>query len=203
MKTPSSNALARALRDFFSNHLPTLRAVSPHTVQSYRYTFVLLLRFIAFQRQSSVSVLDVADIGTEPIVAFLNHLEQERRNTVSTRNVRLAAIHAFFRYLPSQIPDLLEHSQRVLAIPFKRTRTRPIEYLEYEEIEAVLSAVDRLTPDGRRDYTMLATMFSTGARVSEILAIRACVPYCLRPRSSCASCASSDSWITARNRSSF
>jgi integrase/recombinase XerD len=172
MKTP--NALARAVRDFFSDHLPKLRAMSPHTVQSYRDTFVLLFRFVAAQRKCSVADLDVADIGTESIVAFLNHLEQERRNTVSTRNVRLAAIHAFFRYLPSQIPELLEHSQRVLAIPFKRTRTRPIEYLEYEELDAVLSTVDRLRPDGRRDYALLATMFSTGARVSEVIAIRAC-----------------------------
>jgi len=181
MRSPFPNTLACAISDFFSNYLPKLRAMSPHTVQSYRDSFVLLLRFVAARRQRPVSNLDVADIGAEEVIAFLNYLEQERANIVATRNVRLAAVHAFFRYLPGQNPDLLEHSQRILAIPFKRTRTRPVEYLEYEEIEAVLSAIDRSTPDGRRDYALLATMFNTGARVSEIIGIRAGDLQLLRP----------------------
>jgi len=175
------NALARALRDFFADHLPRLRGVSPHTVRSYRDSLALLLRFIAEQRGRPVAQLDLDDLDPDKIIAFLQHLEDERHNSVSTRNVRLAALHAFVRYLAARHPERLEPCQRILGIPFKRARSRPIEYLEYEEIQAVLSAVDRTTGDGRRDYALLATMFSTGARVQEILDLRPCDLQLARP----------------------
>ena len=168
------NALARALRDFFADHLPRIRGMSPHTVRSYRDSLALLLRFLAERRGRPVAELDLDDLDPEEVVAFLQHLEDERHNSASTRNVRLAAIHAFVRYLSGRHPERLEQCQRILAIPFKRARSRPIEYLEYEEIEAVLSAVDRTTLDGRRDYALLAMMFNTGARVQEILDLRPC-----------------------------
>ena len=84
----------------------------------------------------------------------------------------MAAIHAFFRFVASVHPEHLEQCQRVLAIPFKRSAARVIEYLEYPEIQAALLTIDRTTRDGRRDYALLATMFNTGARVQEILDLR-------------------------------
>jgi site-specific recombinase XerD len=168
------NALARALRDFFADHLPRIRGMSPHTVQSYRDSLALLLRFVAEKRGRPVAELDLDHFDPEQVVAFLRHLEEDRHNSASTRNVRLAAIHAFIRYLAARHPERLEPCQRILGIPFKRARTRPIEYFEYEEIQAVLLAVDRATVDGRRDYALLATMFNTGARVQEILDLRPC-----------------------------
>lgn len=167
------NPLARALRDFFSNHLPRLRGVSPHTVQSYRDSLALLLRFVAEQQRRSVAALDFDDIKPSDVIAFLGHLERARGNAVSTRNVRLAAIHAFFRYVAQSRPERLEQCQRILAIPFKRSGLRSVEYLEYEEIAVVLSAIDRSTKAGRRDYTLVATMFNTGARVQETVDLRA------------------------------
>jgi integrase/recombinase XerD len=92
---------------------------------------------------------------------------------VPTRNVRLAAIHSFFRYVGAQHPEQLERSQRILAVPFKRGGQRVVEYLERSEIEAVLSRINRSLPDGRRDYALLATMFNTGARVQEVIDVRA------------------------------
>ena len=92
----------------------------------------------------------------------------------STRNVRLSAIHAFFHFVASRNPEHLELAQRVLGIPFKRARQRAIDYLEYEEIDAILKAIDRATPQGSRDYALLATMFNTGGRVQEIADLRAC-----------------------------
>lgn len=172
MKTKPPNVLARALRDFFSDHLPRLRGLSPHTISSYRDGLVLLLRFVAAHPERPVDTLDVTDIGTPVILAFLNDLEQTRRNTPATRNVRLAGIHAFFRYLGAQYPEHLEHCQRILGIPFKRARARTIEYLEYEEIQTVLATIDRTTPDGQRDYALVVTMFNTGARVQELLNLR-------------------------------
>lgn len=166
--------LARALRGFFADHLPRLRGVSAHTVRSYRDSLALLLRFVAGQHARAVATLGFDDIATSEVIAFLAHLEETRGNTVSTRNVRLAAIHAFFRYGAEAHPDRLEQCQRILALPFKRSATRPIEYLEYDEIAAVLAAVDRSTRDGRRDYALVATLFNTGARVQEIVDLRAC-----------------------------
>lgn len=171
--TSSPNALASTLRAFFGEHLPTIRGVSPHTIRSYRDSAVLLLRFLARTTGRPVAALDVPDLTVEHIVAFLHHLEQERHVTATTRNVRLAAIHAFARFLAAQEPTHLDPAQRILGIPFKRARSRPITYLEHEELAAVLDSVDRSTRAGRRDYTLLATMFNTGARVQEILDLRA------------------------------
>jgi integrase/recombinase XerD len=172
MKLASPNTLARTLRGFFADHLPRVRGTSPHTIHSYRDTFVLLLRFIADGRQRSVADLDMEDLGPQDVLNFLHHLEVERRNTAATRNVRLAAIHAFFRYCAAEHPERIDHCQRVLAVPFKRARSRPVEYLEFAEIQAVLAVIDRSTINGRRDYTLLASMFNTGARVQEIVALR-------------------------------
>jgi len=99
-------------------------------------------------------------------------LENKRGNSASTRNTRLAAIHAFFRYFAGRNPEKIEHCQRILAIPFKRTMSRIVQYLEYDEIQAILSVIDRSNEDGRRDYVLLVTMFNTGARVQEILNLR-------------------------------
>ena len=173
MTLKQPNSLACGIRDFFSDHLPRLRGMSPHTIHSYRDSLSLLLKFVALSRKCSVVKLDIEDITTDRVIAFLQYLEEERKNSVTTRNVRLAAIHAFFRCLAEKFPDRLEACQRVLAIPFKRARSRPIEYLEYEEIQAVLNTIDRSDRDGRRDYAMLVTLFNTGARVQELLDLRA------------------------------
>lgn len=181
MKPKRPNPLARALRDFLGNHLPQLRGMSPHTIQSYRDSLSLLLRFVAAHRGRPVDALDVDDIGPQDVIAFLKHLEDSRYNTPATRNVRLAAIHGFFRYLAARHPERLEQCQCVLGVPFKRTSARHVEYLEYEEIQAVLATVERTSPDGRRDYVLLITMFNTGARVQELLELRPCDLQLIRP----------------------
>jgi integrase/recombinase XerD len=178
---PQPNVLARALREYFADHLPGVRGLSPHTVHSYRDSLTLLLRFVAARRKLPAANLDIGDLDAEQVTAFLEHLETERGNVVSTRNVRLAAIHAFLQYVAGQHPAHLEHCQRVLAIPFKRAHSRPIEYLEYDEIQAVLGAVDRAQIDGRRDYALLATLYNTGARVQEIVSARPCDLQLVRP----------------------
>lgn len=172
MSAERPNRLARALRDFFSEHLPRVRGMSPHTVLSYRDSLRLLLCFVASCRHVSVADLDVEHVGPQEVIDFLGHLEQGRRNTASTRNIRLAAIHVFFRYLSARDPERIASCQRILGVPFKRAQTRPVDYLEYAEIKAVLEAIDRSTSDGRRDYALLATMFNTGARVQELLDLR-------------------------------
>lgn len=172
MKAERPNPLARALRDFFSDHLPKLRGLSAHTVLSYRDSLRLLLCFVAARRGASVSDLDVKHFEPQDIIDFLHHLEHVRGSTASTRNVRLAAIHAFFRYLCAHDPERIEQCQHILGVPFKRARARPVAYLEYDEIDAILGTIDRSIADGRRDYALLVTMFNTGARVQELLDLR-------------------------------
>jgi integrase/recombinase XerD len=174
MKTQSPNLLGVIVRDYFTDHLPCLRGVSPHTIHSYRDSIVLLLRFLSVQRKKPVTGLDLTDLDPPGIIAFLSYLEQERKNGVPTRNVRLSAIHAFFRFVASRNPEHLALAQRVLGIPFKRARQRAIDYLEYEEIDSILKAINRATVQGSRDYALLATMFNTGARVQEVADLRAC-----------------------------
>ena len=181
MKTELPNLLGAAIRDYFTDHLPRLRGTSPHTIHSYRDSIVLLLRFLSQHRKKPITGLDLADLDPPGILAFLSHLEQERNNAVSTRNVRLSAIHAFFHFVAARNPEHVELAQRVLGIPFKRSRQRAIDYLEYEEIEAILKSIDRTTLQGSRDYALLATMFNTGGRVQEIADLRACDLQLTRP----------------------
>jgi len=173
MKTKEHNLLGPALRDYFADHLPRLRGMSPNTIQSYRDSLVLLLRYVACARKRTVADLDLSDIDLKAILAFLSYLEQDRKNGVTTRNVRISAIHAFFRYVGTRNPDQLDLVQRILGIPFKRARQRAVEYLEYEEIEAIFSAIDQRKPAGRRDYALLTTMFNTAVRVQEIVDLQA------------------------------
>jgi len=174
MKPTAPNLLATCLRAYFTDHLPRLRGLSPNTVLSYRDSLILLLRFLVTEGKRETCDLDLDDIEPDRVLAFLNHLEIDRHNTVPTRNVRLAAIHAFFRYVGARHPDQLERAQRILGVPFKRGRQRAIEYLEQAEIEAILFQIDRSSQAGRRDYALLVTMFNTGARVQEVIDLRAC-----------------------------
>jgi len=112
MNTASPNTLGRALRRFFSDYLPRVRGASSHTIQSYRDAFVLLLRFVAAQRGAPVIELDLSHLGPQEVLDFLQHLEEERHSVPATRNVRLAAIHAFFRYCAAEHPDHLDLCQR-------------------------------------------------------------------------------------------
>lgn len=174
METCHPNLLGSAIRDYFLDHLPRLRGTSPHTIHSYRDSIVLLLRFLSRQRNIPITALNLTDLDPPGILAFLSHLEQERNNVISTRNVRLSAIHAFFHFVAARNPEYLDLAQRVLGVPFKRARQRAIDYLEYEEMDAILKAINRATPQGCRDYALFATMFNTGGRVQEIANLRAC-----------------------------
>jgi integrase/recombinase XerD len=174
VKATDANTLARIVRGFFSEYVPQMRGFSRHTLLSYRDTFNLSLRFVAASKNTDPVTLALDDISPEAVLTFLNHLEVERHNKASSRNVRLAAIHAFFRYVAVRAPDRVDRAQRILAIPVKRTTARPIAYLDYEEIRMVLAGIDRTTRNGRRDYALLVLMFNSGARAQEIVDLNAC-----------------------------
>jgi len=172
MNPRPNTTLACALRGFFTDYLPRQRALSPHTLQSYRDSLKLLLQFAG--DRGDPSLLSVEHLNVERITTFLQDLETSRHNQAATRNVRLSAIHSFFRYLGARYPEHLAQAQRVLSVPFKRTGAREIQHLEVAEIQAILQQINRSKGDGHRDFVLLSLLFNTGARVSEAVALQAC-----------------------------
>ena len=171
MRAPTIT-FAALLQDFFVLRLGTQRGASARTIASYRDTFELLLRFAERRTGRPPSALTLPDLDAPLVLDFLDHLEKERHNSPRTRNVRLAAVRSFIRYASVRDPASLAVAQRVLDIPAKRFDRPVLGFLTREEIDVVLDAPDRTTWSGRRDAVLLATLYNTGARVSEITGLR-------------------------------
>jgi site-specific recombinase XerD len=165
-------ALAPTLQMFFTERLINQREASQHTIAAYRDTFRLLLAFAQQQTGKHPSALQLEDLDTPLVAAFLDHLERERNNSPRTRNARLAAIHSLFRFAALRHPEHAGLISRVLAIPPKRFDRAIVSYLTPEETDALLAAPDRSRWVGRRDHTLLAVTIQTGLRLSELIALR-------------------------------
>lgn len=163
--------LAPCLSTFLREHLPQQRNASRHTVASYADSFMLLLGFAADRIGIRPSAVTVEHLTTDLLFAFLDHLEVQRHNTASTRNVRLAAIKSFFRYLEYRVPSCLDLARQVHAMPMKRHDVMIVPHLEREEIRALLEAPDPTTAAGMRDRAMLHLGYAAGLRVSELIGI--------------------------------
>jgi site-specific recombinase XerD len=167
----SPNILPRLLQSFFTDRLLAQRRASPNTVAGYRDSFRLLLAFAATRSGKAASELSLEDISAPVIGGFLDHIESERGNTPRTRNARLAAFRAFFRWVAASEPAHALLCQRVLAIPSKRCDRAPVAYVEQAEAAALVAAPDLSTWTGRRDRTLLLLALQTGLRVSELRAL--------------------------------
>ena len=165
------STLAPTLQAFFTDRLIRQRQASPNTIAAYRDAFKLLLGFASQQTGRSPSSLDIADLDAQMIAAFLDYLEHERHNSVSTRNARLAAIRSLFRFAALRHPEHAGTIERVLAIPLKRTDKALIDYLTDPEIDALLAAPDPTTWTGRRDHALIVLAIQTGLRISELLGL--------------------------------
>jgi site-specific recombinase XerD len=162
--------LAPFLQRFFTQRLMQERRVSPHTIGSYRDTFRLFLKFTQQRLHKAPSALVFEDIDAPLVSAFLDHLEKQRGLSVRSRNLRLTAIHSFFRYAAFELPTHSAQIQRVLAIPSKRFTRTLVRFLTRPEVDALLSAPDQRTWFGRRDHAFILTAVQTGLRLSEITA---------------------------------
>ena len=160
------------LQQYFCQYLIGQRNLSPQTVSAYRDTFKLLIRFLEQRRRMKSESLCVADLDAPNILKFLEDLERRRGNGPRTRNARLAAIRSFIRYAASAEPLLLPVAQRLLAIPVKRFDHPFVGYLTKEQIQSLLDAPNTSSRIGLRDTVLLMLMYNTGARVSEITALR-------------------------------
>lgn len=173
MNEPGVNTVLPGLiQDFFCKRLIQQQHVSDHTVKSYRDTFRLLLNFAEKRTGKSIMDLNLADINANMTLAFLDYLEAQRHNSIRSRNARLAAIRSFVHYAAFQMPAAFSEIQRISAIPMKRFDRPSIGFLSRSEVDALLAAPNVASWSGRRDHVLLSTLYNTGARVSEILAVR-------------------------------
>ena len=164
--------IAPHITAFLRERLPMERQASEHTCNSYAYAFQLLFDFASRRLKAPPSALHLEHIDAALVLAFLQHLESDRKNSPSSRNARLAAIKSFMRFVEYRVPSALDQILRILAIPSKKTDTRLVAHLNVEEMQALLNATDPSTRDGIRDRGMLHLGFTTGLRVSELVGLR-------------------------------
>jgi integrase/recombinase XerD len=167
-----NTSLGPVLLAFFEDHLQVQKGMRLGSVRSYRDTLRLFLQFAAKERKSHLSRLTLADLSSERVLQFLAHLEQVRHNGRRTRNQRLAALHAFFEYAAGKAPEILHEAARVRAIPSKRVAPSETFYLERDEVQALIAAIDGDDSQSQRDRALLLFLFNTGARVQEVADLR-------------------------------
>ena len=168
---PKTPALARLVQQFFTEYLVAQRALSPCTVACYRDAMMLFLGFAGRTLGKGPSALRLVDIQADLILAFLDHLERERHNAVRSRNLRLTALRAFLKFAGRRDVSALHIVEQALALPMKRSDRPMLGYLTREEMLAVLG---QSGPGwtSQRDHLLLAMLYNTGARVSEIIGVR-------------------------------
>lgn len=160
------------IQKFFLERLMAQRQVSPQTVKSYRDTFRLYLRFMTLQHHISLTKMSISHFDAEHILEFLNYLDKDRGNAPETVNNRLAALHSFINYLLFERPEYSALLSRSLAVPFRKTQRRQMEFLTEDEFMALKGACKTNTALGSRDLLMLILLYNTGTRVSELLGLR-------------------------------
>jgi len=165
-------SIAPHIEAFFREHLVRHRGNSHHTCESYAYSFQSLFKFTSQKLKVPPSSIALEELDAPLICSFLEHLETVRSNSANTRNIRLAAIRSFFRFMQHREPAALAQVRRVLAIPFKKTDTRLVSHLVQEEMQALLDAPDPSTRAGVRDRAMLHLAVCAGLRVSELTGLR-------------------------------
>lgn len=156
------------IRRFLMEHVVAERNLAANTQRSYRDTLRLLLPFISQKVGKAIDLLIVEDLSPNRVRLFLQNLEETRKCSVTTRNQRLAAIHALGRFIAGCSPEHVAWCGEIRAVPFKKGHTAVIPYLEKAEMDAILAAPDRNSPQGRRDYLLLLFLYNSGARADEV-----------------------------------
>jgi site-specific recombinase XerD len=170
MNTPIS--LAVLLERFFTHRLMQQRQASPHTLSSYRDTFRQFLKFAEQRLQKAPSRLSFQEIDAPLILTFLDYLEKHQGVSTRSRNLRLTALHSFFRFAAFETPTHSAQIQRVLAIPSKRFTRTLVQFLTREEVDALLAAPDQRTWSGRRDHAFILLAVQSGLRLSEMTGLQ-------------------------------
>lgn len=168
----ATHYIAGFVQTFFHQYLAAQRGLSPNTVLGYKDCLKLLLRFTSKRLAKSADKLCIENFDEKIVIAFLDDLEATRGNCRRTRNTRLAALHSFFRYIADQEPAVMAQCQRICTIWTKRGGHKTIEYLEDNEIQALLDSVDNKSRNGLRDHALLLFLYNTGARAQEVVDLK-------------------------------
>jgi site-specific recombinase XerD len=160
---------AKYLSKFLSEYLPYERNMSPNTVASYRDTFLQFIGYMKDVQKIRLEQLTLDTLTRERVIDFLSWVQKERNCGVATRNHRLAAIHSFMSYLQYEEIHQLDEWQRILSIKAMKDEKKSINYLTAEGVKLLLDQPDITTRNGRRNLSLLALMYDTGARVQEII----------------------------------
>lgn len=173
MNIMKNNEYGYYITKYFSEYLPSVKGVSIKTIHSYRDTFVIFLNYLHKAYKLNTNKLSTDSINELMVEKFLSYLENDRKNSISTRNQRLAAIHSFYRYLQKRELSCYDLCSRILSIPSKKTPTTTISYFSVDEITNLINMPDTKNKDGFRDYTLLLFMYETAARAQEIVDLKA------------------------------
>jgi len=166
-----THIIATFIKRFLSHYLPVQKGLAGNTIMAYRDAIKLLLCYASDTLNKSVEELCVEDMDGSLVVDFLDHVEHTRGCSPRTRNARLAAIRALFGFIAREEPSLVLHCQSIRTIPLKRTQHKTVDYLEENEMQELLNAVDLSSRTGLRDKALLLLLYNTGARVSEIVGL--------------------------------
>jgi integrase/recombinase XerD len=172
MNKTSHTPLGPLLQQFFIERLQKQRQASPCTINAYRDAFRLFLTFVEGKLRKHPANLVIEDLSTQLILDFLDYLERDRKNSVRSRNARFAAIRSFIQYVGFKEPAALALTHGVFGIPMKRFDRPQVGFLTREHIQAIIAAPDVSIWSGRRDRVLLATLYNTGARVSELIGVQ-------------------------------
>lgn len=168
----SAEDLGRVTYSFFLDYLTVQKGLRPASIRSYRDTLRLFLQFVASEVRRKITRLALEDLTFERVKAFLQYLEGDRKNHIRTRNQRLAALHTFFEYVARRMPELLQVSEQVAAIPMKRVHSPETTFLERDEIASLLAQLPTQGRSALRERALFMFLYNTGARVQEVADVR-------------------------------
>ena len=163
---------ATYLSRYLVKYLPNERGSSPQTIDSYRIAFVLYLEYMEKVLGIKPERMSIVNYTRESILGFLKWLEEDRKNSITTRNYRLAAMKGFVHYLKYEFPDYMDEYQRILGIPLKKAEQKEISYMKTDGVELLVNQIDISQTNGLRDYVMILILYTTGVRVSELINIK-------------------------------
>lgn len=162
---------SKLIQKYFFERLLRQKNASPQTVAAYRDAFKLFFAYAEQQLHKSPAKFTLNDFNANAVLQFLDHLESNRGNSIRSRNARLAALHSFAKYVTLQCPQALHLAQQVLAIPMKKFDQPLVGFLSRVEMDALLASPNTSSWCGKRDRILLALMYNTGARVSELISV--------------------------------
>jgi len=167
-----NTTIGSILYSFFEDYLKIQKGLSPASIRSYRDTLRLFLSFVAKEIRRKITRFSLSDLSFEHVLQFLRHLEEDRNNHIRTRNHRLSALHGFFEYVASRVPEMVLEAERIAAIPTKRTSQPETYFLERDEINSLFKNMSSEGPFALRDRTLLLFLYNTGARVQETVDLK-------------------------------